>query len=52
MTSSLDPLENQLLAALPDTELQLWLPDLGLSCECYAVVKKEYDRLLPAQTAH
>ena len=23
----------------------------GLSCECYAVVKKEYDRLLPAQTA-
>jgi CRP-like cAMP-binding protein len=24
----------------------------GLSCECYAVVKKEYDRLLPAQTAH
>jgi CRP-like cAMP-binding protein len=23
-----------------------------LSCECYAVVKKEYDRLLPAQTAH
>jgi CRP-like cAMP-binding protein len=24
----------------------------GLSCECYAVVKKEYDRLLPAQTMH
>jgi CRP-like cAMP-binding protein len=24
----------------------------GSSCECYAVVKKEYDRLLPAQTAH
>jgi CRP-like cAMP-binding protein len=24
----------------------------GLSCECYAVVKKEYDRLLPAQTTH
>jgi CRP-like cAMP-binding protein len=23
-----------------------------LSCECYAVVKKEYDRLLPAQTTH
>ena len=23
----------------------------GRSCECYAVVKKEYDRLLPAQTA-
>jgi CRP-like cAMP-binding protein len=23
----------------------------GLSCECYAVVKKEYDRLLPAQPA-
>jgi CRP-like cAMP-binding protein len=22
------------------------------ACECYAVVKKEYDRLLPAQTAH
>jgi CRP-like cAMP-binding protein len=22
----------------------------GLSCECYAVVKKEYDRLLPPQT--
>jgi CRP-like cAMP-binding protein len=22
------------------------------TCECYAVVKKEYDRLLPAQTAH
>src|SRR6202522_3622295 len=22
------------------------------SCECYAVVKKEYDRLLPAQEAH
>jgi Mn-dependent DtxR family transcriptional regulator len=22
------------------------------SCECYAVVKKEYDRLLPVQTAH
>jgi CRP-like cAMP-binding protein len=22
------------------------------SCECYAVVKKEYDRLLPAQLAH
>mgnify|MGYP005609546207 CR=1 FL=1 len=21
------------------------------SCECYAVVKKEYDRLLPAKTA-
>jgi Mn-dependent DtxR family transcriptional regulator len=21
-------------------------------CECYAVVKKEYDRLLPAETAH
>jgi len=21
------------------------------SCECYAVVKKEYDRLLPATTA-
>jgi CRP-like cAMP-binding protein len=23
-----------------------------LTCECYAVVKKEYDRLLPATTAH
>jgi hypothetical protein len=23
-----------------------------LSCECYRVVKKEYDRLLPAQTTH
>jgi CRP-like cAMP-binding protein len=23
-----------------------------LTCECYAVVKKEYDRLLPAQAAH
>jgi CRP-like cAMP-binding protein len=23
-----------------------------LSCECYEVVKKEYDRLLPAQTTH
>lgn len=23
-----------------------------LTCECYAVVKKEYDRLLPARTAH
>jgi hypothetical protein len=22
------------------------------TCECYAVVKKEYDRLLPAQTTH
>jgi CRP-like cAMP-binding protein len=22
------------------------------TCECYAVVKREYDRLLPAQTAH
>jgi CRP-like cAMP-binding protein len=22
------------------------------TCECYAVVKKEYDRLLPVQTAH
>jgi hypothetical protein len=22
-----------------------------LSCECYAVVKKEYDRLLPRKTA-
>ena len=22
------------------------------SCECYAVVKREYDRLLPAETAH
>jgi Mn-dependent DtxR family transcriptional regulator len=21
-------------------------------CECYAVVKKEYDRLLPAETVH
>jgi CRP-like cAMP-binding protein len=31
------------------------LDRLGLekrSCECYAVVKKEYDRLLPAQLAH
>src|ERR1700677_3610346 len=28
MTSSLDPLENQLLAALPEMELQRWLPDL------------------------
>jgi CRP-like cAMP-binding protein len=31
------------------------LDRLGLekcTCECYAVVKKEYDRLLPAQTAH
>jgi CRP-like cAMP-binding protein len=28
MTSSLNPLENQLLAALPETELQRWLPDL------------------------
>jgi CRP-like cAMP-binding protein len=28
MTSSLDPLENQLLAALPQTELQRWMPDL------------------------
>jgi CRP-like cAMP-binding protein len=28
MSSSLDPLENQLLAALPQTELQRWLPDL------------------------
>jgi CRP-like cAMP-binding protein len=28
MTSSLDPIENQLLAALPETELQRWLPDL------------------------
>jgi CRP-like cAMP-binding protein len=28
MTSSLDPLENQLLAALPETELQRWLPEL------------------------
>ena len=30
------------------------LDRLGLeqrSCECYAVVKKEYDRLLPARTA-
>jgi CRP-like cAMP-binding protein len=24
----------------------------GLSCECYAVVKKEYDRLLPVGKAH
>jgi hypothetical protein len=22
------------------------------TCECYAVVKKEYDRLLPSRTAH
>jgi len=22
------------------------------TCECYAVVKKEYDRLLPAQISH
>jgi hypothetical protein len=28
MTSSLDPLENQLLAALPEMELQRWMPDL------------------------
>jgi CRP-like cAMP-binding protein len=28
MTSSLDPLDNQLLAALPETALQRWLPDL------------------------
>jgi hypothetical protein len=28
MTSSLNPLENQLLAALPETELQRWLPEL------------------------
>jgi CRP-like cAMP-binding protein len=24
----------------------------ALTCECYEVVKKEYDRLLPSQTAH
>jgi Mn-dependent DtxR family transcriptional regulator len=23
-----------------------------LTCECYAVVKKEYDRLLPTKTTH
>jgi CRP-like cAMP-binding protein len=28
MASSLDPLENQLLAALPEAELQRWLPEL------------------------
>jgi hypothetical protein len=30
MTSSLDPIENQLLAALPEMELQRWLPDLEI----------------------
>jgi hypothetical protein len=28
MPTSLDPLENQLLAALPEAELQRWLPEL------------------------
>ena len=39
------PGQNPVLAALPVEDYERLLPDLD--CECYAVVKREYDRLLP-----
>ena len=54
MDQTPDPRQNWLLAALPDAEWErgrmtvLDRPGLERrSCGCYAVVKKEYDRLLP-----
>jgi Mn-dependent DtxR family transcriptional regulator len=49
-------LELQTAGLLDHTKGRIRVLDRGglerRTCECYAVVKKEYDRLLPAQTTH
>jgi hypothetical protein len=57
MTSSLDPLENQLLAALPEMELQRWLPDLEfvemhLGDVLYEFQQHAWARLFPCYGHH
>jgi hypothetical protein len=56
MPAAHDPRQNHLLAALPVAAFErITVVDrAGLearTCECYAVVKKECDRLLPDSTA-
>lgn len=52
MLAPLSPKQNDLPAALPGADYDLDIPELEVRArECYAVVKRESDRLLCPKTA-
>ena len=52
MLAAHTPKQNHLLGVLPAADYERLLPDLEARvCECYAVVKRESDRLLSREPA-